>query len=89
MPDVVPICLGLPPREIAYVKFLFESYEGVAVVRTLDRRAATLVVLAVPDFEPVARRVIDALVAEGVCAETGPPAGFDGDWLGADDDRND
>jgi hypothetical protein len=84
--DVIPIYLGLPPREIAYVKFIFESYEGVAVVRTLDRRAATLVVLAAPDFEADARRVIDALVAEGVCTETGPPADFDGDWLGSDED---
>jgi hypothetical protein len=84
--DVVPIYLSLPPREIAYVKFIFESYEGVAVVRTLDRHAATLVVLAVPDFEPDARAVVAALTAEGVCAETGPPADFDGDWLGADPD---
>jgi Domain of unknown function (DUF4911) len=83
-PDVVPIYLALPPREIAYVKFVFESYEGVAVVRTLDRHAATLVVLAVPDFEAQARAVVDALAAEGVCTETGPPAGFDGDWLGPD-----
>jgi len=82
MPDVVPIYLSLPPREIAYVKFFFESYEGVAVVRTLDRRAATLVVLAVPDFEAQARAVVADMVADGVCVETGPPAGFDGDWLG-------
>ena len=54
MPDVVPIYLRLPPREIAYVKFVFESYETVAVVRTLDRRAATLVVLVVPDFADAA-----------------------------------
>src|SRR5436309_2644887 len=47
--DVVPIYLALPPREIAYVKFVFESYEGVAVVRTLDRHAAHLVVLVAPD----------------------------------------
>ena len=86
MGDVVPICLALPPREIAYVKFVFESYEGVALVRTLDRRAATLVVLAVPDFEADARAVVAALVAEGVCRETEPPAGFGGDWLGPDDD---
>jgi hypothetical protein len=84
--DVVPIYLALPPREIAYVKFVFESYEGVALVRTLDRHAAILVVLAVPDFEAQARVVIDALVAEGVCRETGPPADFDGDWLGPDDE---
>ena len=80
--DVVPIYLALPPREIAYVKFVFESYEGVAVVRTLDRHAARLVVLAAPDFEAAARAVIRSLVEEGVCVDTGPPAGFDGDWLG-------
>lgn len=84
MTDVVPIYLSLPPREIAYVKFVFESYEGVGVVRTLDRRAATLVVLVAPDFLPDARAAIDALVAEGACHEVGPPAGFDGDWLGPD-----
>jgi len=54
--DVVPIYLALPPREIAYVKFVFESYEGVAVVRTLDRHAAHVVVLVAPDFEAGARR---------------------------------
>jgi hypothetical protein len=81
--DVVPIFLRLPPREIAFVKFVFESYEGVAVVRTLDRRAALLVVLAVPDFEAEARAVVASLVAEGPCEETAPPPG-DGDWLGPD-----
>jgi hypothetical protein len=78
----VPFYLALPPREIAYVKFVFESYEGVAVVRTLDRRAALLVVLAAADFEETARTVIASLVEEGVCEETGPPEGFDGDFLG-------
>ena len=80
--DVVPIYLHLAPSEIAYVKFVFESYEGIAVVRTLDRRAATLVVLAVPDFEAEARRVIAALTAEGACEEIGEPPEFDGDPLG-------
>ena len=84
MADVVPIYLRLPREEIAYVKFIFESYEGVAVVRTLDRRAATLVVLAVPDFEDQARAIVRALASEASCEETGPPADWDGDWLGPD-----
>ncbi len=84
--DVVPIYLQLEPREIAYVKFLFESYEDLAVVRTLDRRRATLVVLVAPDFIAPARVVVDTLCVEGVCIETGPPPGFDGNWLGPDDD---
>lgn len=84
MPDVVPIFLRLPREEIAYVKFVFESYEGVAVVRTLDRRAAVLVVLAVPDFEAQARAVVGALRDEARCEETGPPPDWDGDLLGPD-----
>jgi len=84
-PDVVAIYLRLPPREIAYVKFVFESYEGVAVVRTLDRRAATLVLLVAPDFEADARAAIQSLIAEGTCVETIPPADWDGDYLGDED----
>jgi len=84
MQDVFPIYLKLPPHEIAYVKFVFESYEGIAVVRTIDRRAATVVVLAVPDFEPDVRAVVRALAVESECEETGPPDGWDGDPLGPD-----
>ena len=84
MQDVVPIYLRRPPREIAYVKFVFESYETVAVVRTIDRHAATLVVLVVPDFADAARAAVASLVAEGACEETSAPPGFDGDWLGDD-----
>ena len=40
MSDVIAIHLRLPPHEIAYVKFIFESYEGIGLVRTLDRQAA-------------------------------------------------
>jgi hypothetical protein len=83
--DVVPILLRLARPEIAYVKFIFESYEGVAVVRTLDRRAALLVVLAVPDFVAQARTVVDALIAEGVCEEVPLPADGTDDWLGPDE----
>jgi hypothetical protein len=84
--DVVPICLRVPRREIAYVKFVFESYEGVAAVRTLDRREALLVVLTTVDLEPIARRIVASLASEGVCEVTSPPPGFDGDWLGPDED---
>ena len=84
MDDVFPIYLRLPPHEIAYVKFVFESYETVAVVRTIDRHAATLVVLVVPDFADAAHAAVASLVAEGACEEIPTPPGFNGDWLGDD-----
>jgi hypothetical protein len=82
MRDVVPILLRLSRREIAYVKFVFESYEGVATVRTLDPREARLVVLAAADFVADARAVVAALRAEGIVEELPLPAGPLPDWLG-------
>ena len=73
--DVEPIFLHVPREEIAYVKFVFESYEGVAVTRTLDRHAALLVVLVAPDFVQVARDVVAALAVEMECREVPRPAG--------------
>jgi hypothetical protein len=80
--DIVPIYLRVPRHEIAYVKFVIESYEGIAVTRTLDRHAATVVVLAAPDLVDDARRIIAALEGEGACHEIAWPAGADVDVLG-------
>src|SRR5262249_50145447 len=65
MDDVVALWLRVPRREIAYVKFVFESYEGVAVCRTIDPAEAGGGVIAVPDFAGQARCGVGAL----------PPAG--------------
>jgi len=72
--DVHPIFLRVPRAEIGYVKFIFESYEDVAVTRTLDRRAATLALLVAPDFLPQARAIVAALADEMPCREIPRPA---------------
>jgi Domain of unknown function (DUF4911) len=82
--DVVPIFLRVPRAEIAYIKFVFESYEGIAVVRTLDRHAALLAVLAAPDFETSARAIVRALASEAGCEEVPAPPGPPLDLLGPD-----
>ena len=73
--------LRLAPADIALVKFLFESYEGVGIVRTVDRHAAIIVVLAVPDLLPVAREILRDLRAQIACAEISPPHLAADDWL--------
>ncbi|MCX8072759.1 MAG: DUF4911 domain-containing protein [Candidatus Binatia bacterium] len=78
---VVPIFIEVRPPQIAYWKFLFESYEELAIVRTLDRERAIIVVLGLRDFLPH----VHAIVAEA-CVRTGarqvpPPADLSGDWL--------
>lgn len=84
--DVVPIVLRLPRGEIAYVKFLVESYEGIGVVRTLDRYEARLVIMAVPDFLPEVRTIVDGLCADVPgCEELAFAVAGGEDWLGPDE----
>jgi hypothetical protein len=87
--DVIPLQLQVARRDIAYVKFVIESYEGVAVTRTLDRHAAVVVVLVAPDSLADARRIIEALQAEGACEEVDRPAGSATDWLGPEPEDED
>ena len=73
--------LRLAPQDIALVKFLFESYEEVGIVRTVDRKTAVIVVLVLPDFLPVARAILDDLRTRIAFAEIdAPPMPVD-DWL--------
>jgi len=73
--------LRLAPADIAFVKFIFESYEGVAVVRTLDRREAVIAVLVSADFIDVARGILRSLRETVAMSEVTPPAGVSEDWL--------
>lgn len=75
------IYLKLAPPDIALVKFLFESYESVAIVRTIDRKAAIITVLVVEDFMADARAIVDELKAQSVCTELDTAPMETDDWL--------
>ncbi len=81
MNDVVPLFIEVAPRDIALLKFLFESYEGVAVVRTLDRHEAVIVALVSADFLEVARGMLDSLRDSIDFREIPRPESAAGDWL--------
>lgn len=78
---VVPIFLEVAPEQIAYWKFLFESYEELAMVRTLDRKKALIVVLAVQDFLPHVRQIVEEACRRTNGQEVPPPQDLSGDWL--------
>ncbi len=59
--DIVEIRLRLSPADIAYVKFVLESYEGIGVVRTIDRKDAVITLLIAADFEGEARRILESI----------------------------
>ena len=72
-------CFQLPRREIAYLRFIVEGYDGLLFLRTLNA-AAGLVEIAWPaSRETEVVRLLAALGGEtGLCALPGPPVGSEG-----------
>jgi Domain of unknown function (DUF4911) len=78
------IYLETLPEHIAYVKFIFESYEEVGIIRTVDRKKAIIVLLAMGDFLDTARSILDALQREVPLVEIPRPADVGDDWFMAE-----
>jgi len=51
-------------EDIAYFKFIIESYEGMAVVRTQDPREAIVELMVAPGWEKDLEEVLEGLRAE-------------------------
>ncbi len=78
---ITPLYLEVAPRDIAAVKVLFESYEGVGIVRTLDRLVAVVVVVVATDLVAHAEAIAAALERDFGVRRVPPPAAAADDWL--------
>jgi hypothetical protein len=85
MTDAEVIYLRVRRADITYIQLLIESYEGIGIVRTLDRHAAIIVVLAAPDFTGTVRDVLAEISWQIPCVEIAKPAVASEDWLLAPD----
>jgi hypothetical protein len=79
--DLQEIYLEIAPEHIAYVKFIFESYEEIGIIRTIDRQKAIIVLLAMTDFVDTAHKIIDSLKQDIPLAEIPRPADLTDDWF--------
>lgn len=79
--DLSEIFLEVRPEDIAYVKFIFESYEGVGIVRTVDQKKAIIDILVVDDFQETARSIVLSLNHEIWMREVPRPRDIGDDWL--------
>lgn len=61
---VVTRNLKLDRRDIAYVKYILEGYEGLATVTTIDRSEAVIRLFIMPDFAPDVDGILEALQGE-------------------------
>ena len=78
------VYLEISPEHIAYVKFIFESYEEVGLIRTVDRKKAIIVLLAMHDFLDAARQILDSLKSDVPMTEIPRPADMTDDWFMAE-----
>lgn len=75
------IYLELAPAHIAYVKFIFESYEEVGIIRTVDNQRAVIVLLAMTDFLEPAREILQSIRRDIPLIEIPRPADTKDDWF--------
>lgn len=75
------IYLELLPAHIAYVKFIFESYEEVGIIRTVDNKRAIIVLLSMHDFLKTAREILQSVGSEIPLREIPRPADLKDDWF--------
>ena len=52
-------------HEIGYLRFTLESYDGMAVVSTIDPQKALIEILIAPGCEAVVMNLLDSLRKEG------------------------
>jgi hypothetical protein len=62
--DTISLLIQIPPREIAYLNFVFESYEGVAAVRTVDPRNGIVELMVSPHYEEETKEILKSLAEE-------------------------
>jgi hypothetical protein len=78
------IYLETAPENIAYIKFIFESYEEVGIIRTVDRKKAIIVLLAMEDFLVPARKIVESICQDRLIHEIPRPADITDDWFMAE-----
>jgi len=78
--DLIEIYLRIQRTDIALLKFVVESYEGIGIVRTIDRKRATVAILAMPDLVDHVWAVLESLREDMEWHEIPAPIEQD-DWL--------
>lgn len=64
-------------RDMVFIKFILEAYEGMNVMSTVDNRAGIIRIAIMPGFV----EDMDALLAELGKQVTMEPAEWEGEWL--------
>ncbi len=59
--NAITILIQIPPREIAFLTFVLESYEGVATMRTVDPKKGIVELMFPPHQKEEIREILRSL----------------------------
>jgi hypothetical protein len=62
--DTISLFIKIPPAEIAYLTFILESYEGVAIARTVDPLQGLVELMVSPDYQEEIKEILKDLGKE-------------------------
>jgi hypothetical protein len=58
--------LQVDKKDIIYLNSIIDSYEGIAIMRTIDKKLGNVVIYTTAKFEDIVIKILEALKAEGV-----------------------
>ncbi|OGP84996.1 MAG: hypothetical protein A2Z08_07765 [Deltaproteobacteria bacterium RBG_16_54_11] len=73
--DTVSLLIQIPPEEIAFLSFILESYEGVAIARTVDPNEGLVELMVSPDYQEDMREILKDLSRQFPIKERTPAKG--------------
>ncbi|MBP9838550.1 MAG: DUF4911 domain-containing protein [Proteobacteria bacterium] len=79
-----PTFIKIAPEHIVYLKSLIETYEGLGVVRTLNRLNGELVILSLDETKQDLENLLHSLKSEIEFHIISKPASLCEDWLLSD-----
>jgi hypothetical protein len=72
--DTISLLIQIPPEEIAFLSFVLESYEGVAIARTVDPHKGLVELMVSPDYQEEIREILKDLARQFPIQESTPVA---------------
>ncbi len=73
--DTISLFIQIPPKEIAFLSFILESYEGVAIARTIDPHQGLMELMVSPDYQEEMREILRDLSRQFPIKESTPAKG--------------
>jgi hypothetical protein len=70
--DTISLVIQIPSEEIAFLSFILESYEGVAIARTVDPLQGLVELMIAPDYQEEMREILQDLSRQFPIKETSP-----------------